>query len=73
MTHPDVNVSVKPGQRIVIHDDKGEAQAALIIDLEHRHPRQPNREPEIAVQFRTARMIRYSAQVWVHPEDGEVI
>lgn len=69
----DVNVQIKPGQRLVIHNEDGEAVAAINIDLAHRHPRQTQRDAEIAVQFRSPHMIRYSAQEWVHPEDGERI
>ena len=69
----DVNITVKPGQRVVVHNEEGEAVAALIIDLNHRHPRQPQRDAEILVQFRSPHMIRYEAQEWVHPEDGEEI
>lgn len=69
----DVNVQVKRGQRIAIHNEAGEPVAALTIDLDYRHPRQPDRDGEVYVKFRSARMIRYSAQEWVHPEDGEVI
>lgn len=73
MTQPDVHIQVKPNQRVVIHNQEGEAQAAIMIDLDAHYRGQENREGFIAVQFRSHRMISYSAQEWVHPEEGEEI